>query len=647
MALSGPKGSVRTKLEVTGSREYKRRMKEADDSLDRFAKTAGKTKDAFGDLANQWTAATAGIAIAGAAIVRVVQEVGNAIVALGMRGGEVSAVAGAFERIASPEVLRNMQEATGYLLTSQELAQEYVQIYRANLLDESQIDEFMGLVARAAQDTGENTAEMIRSAANALAGGGLEVFQRLGVNIGEIRDQLERQNLTMEDNEGKTRALVMIQRQLEQQTEGTNNAAGNLNDAFTQLNNSAEDYYDNLARGVSESPAAIAAVTALANAIRQTTGEQDALNDVIGEGFFDAVVGMSRMAEELTGFLRDLARQLGAVHVAAGGGARALGLTGLADQLSTIGTSFEDIGNGLNVINQRARETWRNAMNTRAELERSGVTGGDPSRLRAPRSRGQGADVGRAMISWGEAFADELERAGEAWAENQDVFTDIVEFQDFLAEGETEEMERRIEKVMSLEEAYANLAEVEREEAEEAARLAEEAADAAQERFDKTIAGFENVAEGTASIFSNITQIMEETGSSAEAVANAEGAFLIAYNSVMAATEVAKAIGAYPDVVGMIQHGLAAAAHVTAAVLAGVQLGGGTATATAAPSAGSFTPAEPPAPTTETGTGGTVIYNDYKLGRTNSEIGEAVTESEFDFLRGGGTPFRDIAPVLR
>jgi hypothetical protein len=136
-------------------------------------------------------------------------------------------------------------------------------------------------------------------------------------------------------------------------------------------------------------------------------------------------------------------------------------------------------------------------------------------------------------------------------------------------------------------------------------------------------------------LMGQIGSIMEKQGEGIEGVKEAQGAFLIAYNVVMGATEIARAAGSYPDVLGMITHGIAATSHFAAAGIAAAQLGGGSAnTAGAASAAGTFRPAAPErTESNEREPGGVNIYKQYYLSENMAQLGVAAERGRYEMRR--------------
>ncbi len=139
-----------------------------------------------------------------------------------------------------------------------------------------------------------------------------------------------------------------------------------------------------------------------------------------------------------------------------------------------------------------------------------------------------------------------------------------------------------------------------------------------------------------AGIMGQVIQQQEAAGESVEVLKAIEGGFLIAYNAVMAATEIAKAIGSYPDVAGILAHSAAAAAHVSAAVMAAAQLGGGSAagaSASAAARPAAFAPAEQPRPSGRGSDQGVTIHQQYLLSDSESGLARSLERATWQRRR--------------
>jgi hypothetical protein len=139
-----------------------------------------------------------------------------------------------------------------------------------------------------------------------------------------------------------------------------------------------------------------------------------------------------------------------------------------------------------------------------------------------------------------------------------------------------------------------------------------------------------------------ITAATKQREKAVEKARKAEGAFLVAQNIVLAATEIARAIGAIPNPVLIASHAASAAAHIVAAGIAASRLGGGGGGAGASvpsmPSVETFAPAAPEEVQSVESTGPTQtnVVNYYSLGRSGEDLGRALREAEFEFERSDG-----------
>lgn len=248
---------VKTRIELEGAEAYVQKTTRATKSVKDLNDTSKQSKSAFEEMrAGAALAAPYIAAIGTAATVAIgaITQLGRSLYDLGMRGGSVSAVATAFERIASPELLGKVNEAAGGLSRNIDLMRESTQALRAGLVDEDEIARWYRAVTRGAQDTGESVQDMHRALGNMLSGGGMEeVLTKLGVNVGRIRDEMRDAGLSMESAKDRSVALDLALAELERATGGTGNEASNLNDTWARLANTIGDSHDEFARGFSES----------------------------------------------------------------------------------------------------------------------------------------------------------------------------------------------------------------------------------------------------------------------------------------------------------------------------------------------------------------------------------------------------------
>ncbi len=244
-----PPRKVRGRVQLEGVDDFDRKANKVKKSVKGMGDSSKNSSKDMATLKTAGAAAAVGMAAAAAGALKL----GQALHDLGMRGGEVSAIATAFERMTSPRMLAGLRQATGGLIRDTELMREATQAMRANLQSEDEIRRWYQVVARGAQDSGESIETMHTALGNMLSGGGLEeVLTKIGVPMSEVREEITRAGLSMESTAGRSRALSLALVQAEGATEGMDNSAGNLNDTWTALGSSAGNFYDQIARGFSE-----------------------------------------------------------------------------------------------------------------------------------------------------------------------------------------------------------------------------------------------------------------------------------------------------------------------------------------------------------------------------------------------------------
>jgi hypothetical protein len=199
-------------------------------------------------------------------------------------GGEFSAVATAFERLANPQVLARLEQATGRLVGNMRLMREFNQADRAGLLNEKQIEASFALVTRASQDLGENVEQMLQRLGSALSSGELGMFADLGVNIGEVQRQVRAAGESMETTRGRTHGLLAAFAQLAAQTRDTDHAAGHLGDAAQQIGVAWENVRMAFYRTFAENPEFTQDLVRVADAIAAMVPHAIDLAEIIGAG---------------------------------------------------------------------------------------------------------------------------------------------------------------------------------------------------------------------------------------------------------------------------------------------------------------------------------------------------------------------------
>jgi hypothetical protein len=108
--------------------------------------------------------------------------------------------------------------------------------------------------------------------------------------------------------------------------------------------------------------------------------------------------------------------------------------------------------------------------------------------------------------------------------------------------------------------------------------MEQKAAENRQANVERFIATTESVAGTISTIVETVGKVAAAAIKDEKKRMQATAAITAILESIAAAVEIAKAIGAYPDVIGIAAHAASAAAHITAAVLAAKYGGGGVTT---------------------------------------------------------------------
>jgi len=336
VANDGPKGSVRLKLELQGDREYERKVQRAQKAAERAAKEAadaekkalkeaadaradanrrlrefGETLKSAGGGVGSFTERVAGMstpltvaagaaaAVTGAvvAVAAAAREGAEALYELGMRGGDVSAVATAFERVASPELLGNMSEVTGGLVRELDLMRLANQALRTELVDEETFTRWSQVVTRAAQDTGRDVVRSLEAMTTTLAGGGTESLNQIGVNVLRVNQEVRKLGLSAETEAGRIVALELAMEQLNEDLGEADNSAGNLNDAWTAISVAVSDWTDRVARAFSENQALVQFFGDLQEAMEENAPSAEEMADLLVRLGASGVTALRGLAE--------------------------------------------------------------------------------------------------------------------------------------------------------------------------------------------------------------------------------------------------------------------------------------------------------------------------------------------------------------
>jgi len=224
------------------------------------------------------------------AITKAATELLQAFGELGMRGGEVHGVVSVFERLADPEMARRLHDASGGFVRMADQMGRANAIMRAGLVDNDELVQWTEVVTRAAQDTNQSVEQAMTRMTAALTGGGLEeAFRTLGVNILDVRQELTTLGLSMETPEGMARALDIALAQLQDELGDVDNSAGNLNDAWTAITVTLQDWYDQMALAFSTNEDLLDFFTALNRALEEALPSAESWGETFAEAFMEII----------------------------------------------------------------------------------------------------------------------------------------------------------------------------------------------------------------------------------------------------------------------------------------------------------------------------------------------------------------------
>jgi hypothetical protein len=240
--------------------------------------------------------------------------------------------------------------------------------------------------------------------------------------------------------------------------------------------------------------------------------------------------------------------------------------------------------------------------------------------------REQEAEIARVQMEAGEAQAERIQ-------EQKDLEEQAHQRRlEFVAEEKAQQQALRDytrEQVMGSINAFAQIAQV-------GSGIFSQLATQQQQQ----ISNIESVLRASGASQKAIEQATKAQQDRLDRIKKAEGGFLIAYNTVMAATATAQAVfsGAKQDYAAMAGYIAAAAGYAAAAAMAGVKLGddgsGGGGSASAAPAgAPSYSPrAAATGPSENTSTNVTI----FTWGYSNSGLGRQVERARMEYSRSGG-----------
>jgi hypothetical protein len=147
---------------------------------------------------------------------------------------------------------------------------------------------------------------------------------------------------------------------------------------------------------------------------------------------------------------------------------------------------------------------------------------------------------------------------------------------------------------------------------------------------------FMTVGSAVSDVFGQLASSEEEGSEAAKRYAKTQGSILAAMSFVNAAIEVARAVGSYPDVIGIAAHAASAAAYIVAGGMAISQLGGDAtapATSAAAPTS-SYVPEQATKGESAGAPSGAYVQI-LTMGGTSARLGQEMLRAERDMQRAG------------
>ena len=655
------KGDVRTKVTVEGTREVRQKLKRTEGSFKSFAGSAGG-------------ALTGLMAFGGAVVVmrqaiQVAERLGRAIHELGMRGGEVSAVATAFERLAAPDLLSRLQEQTGWLVDEQRLMQESVQILRSRMISEQDWVRSLGAITRLAQDAGESAEDMVSLFAQMASGGGMEGLGRIGVDILSVRDAVRELGFSMESNAGKTEAMRLVAEQMVDLVGGEGvNAVTNYNDAITRLTHQFEAYRDHVGRAIAEDEDLLHTIGQVEQAMVDAVPDANDLGEAIAELTnnvlqlgLEVAAAVERLGPLLRALrdVRDASNAIGQLgnwpahmrwlyNTAIGAGRGTFGAAAAAAAAGAPGTG----GPGLTDLGPQSvpdimdeilggatrRQTAAPTPGHGLPSGGGGGGGGGGGAAERPASRLRGMGGGTGLLSRGGLSMSESTDAMRArWDQ---AFQIAIEFEErFAAEQQATRMalHSAIAESESIEEAH-------RERQHEAAlERIQRTREAEQELHRERMASLQTTASAASAmgqIFGMIADAQEKESKAADGWRKAQGVAMGVMYGIKAGAEVAEAVASFAsqNYPGGAMHLVSAGLFTAQSIAAFTELaqtgGGGSSTSAGAATGAAARPTVEPvaAPPGTTG-GGT--YNYFSFGRDYGGMGRVMADAQWMRERTG------------
>lgn len=653
--------TIETQIKIKRDPASEKSLKDTERMLSQFATGTSGMFEALKSAGATGAVVAIGITALGAAArlaAQGVQFLAEQLAAAAERGGDVAGAQRAFNAIASPEILSRIEAVTHGLIGETDAMRAYFTLASKGIVGDEAI-RFMEQVADRARIMGQDVTEAMNAAASSVS----------------------RSNLD--------ETLLNLQTGMTRVGEGSLTAA----EGFDRLRTSVSNAYDQFSSRLTSNDQMRATFDGLSTSLGRNTSAWDLLGNHVGnvvahlmlEG---ARVGLfySRFARDVLTFEYRAARAIGATQTA----------EGLLTEAVAANAGVILAENTLNAIMEsqaRQREqrsnppptttpgaqpdmvftpdevsALRTAAEQRAAAARTAAQEAEQRRTRELELQGQQHQASINLVEKEIARTESLRELDreirefdlaqnmaliEAQQERHDkVMQDIREESDLrkaMIAAEEEMRQARFDRAVGLTEQAAGGAQLISDTLGQIADYQQEQVDRQVEAMtaanEAHIAGLRAAGATEAEIQSAVVKGNAEIAAASQAqvksidnLRKAEGAFLIAYNAVMAAVEVAKAIAAFGSqkYVEGAAHVLAAAAYGVAAGMAAAKLGGGSAGSTPSVSAGTFTPAKKPVADTSKGDGaGVTINNVYSLGPSEAGVGRALEQAQWTRTKRG------------
>ena len=674
----GGSNTIQGVVQIRGTDQSTRHLKSVEKALDDLSRkglSLGQRMRTVGPQVAVGLAAIAATAVALRALGRVLERVTGQVHALAMAGGEMSAIATAFEQLASPALLRRMQEATGGLIDQQRLMRETNQIMRSRLISERDWVDSLGAITRGAQESGESIDLMVRAFADMSSGGGLESLNRLGINTMEVRDRLRGLGLSMESVEGRMVAMRLTAQLLRDAFGEGRTAIGNYNDAVLHLQVAIADYRTEVGRAIAEDERMIALVQALEAALRTAAPESRSMAEAIVElslSFVSAAAEAARLIGPLSDLAAVFLRLAAAQAYIAGRWDIGADLWSHAGRLTTMGERLGEAAGGfrerlaeIRAMGPGGRERARGGGTGVTEMPGAGSD--DPTFAEfmhpeseymrtwhepaaGPRRRGGGGRRGESPEDIARRLSEQA-RLAEALAEIEQniLLTEKERLETNAALVREQEAQQTIRELED-EAAHSQRVKAATREREiddariEAMRLElqirQQILEKTRQQREESIAYAAATVNSFAQMFDLIASTQEKAGNAADGWRKAQGVALGIYEAVLAVGEGAKMLGAIATLnpaaifhaAAMVQHGVASGMAFSQLAQTG---GGATQAAAASAGGGGFRPSMPQMPEGGSGEGGGNTINIYSWGRTQAAAGRVMAEADWERQRAG------------